>query len=100
MMPEATIGKLRVWGFLEGASLLVLILVCMPLKYVWGIPEGVAYVGLAHGAFFIFYSIWLLITYLELKWPLKTAISAWVAAFVPGGTFWADKNIFQKYLDT
>ncbi|MEQ9230317.1 MAG: DUF3817 domain-containing protein [Cyclobacteriaceae bacterium] len=98
MMPDSSIGKLRVWGFLEGGSLIALVLVAMPLKYFWGIPEAVKYVGAAHGAFFVFYCIWLLVTSLELKWPIGTIAQAFVAAMIPGGTFWADKAIFKKYL--
>ena len=99
MMPESSIGKLRVWGFLEGISLILLVLVAMPLKYFWGMPEAVRYVGAAHGGLFIFYTIWLLVTSFELKWSLQTTIKAFISAFIPGGTFWADKAIFKRYLE-
>lgn len=99
MMPESSLAKLRVWGLLEGISLIALVFVCMPLKYYWDMPEAVTYVGAAHGGLFIFYCIWLLVVTLELKWGMKTAAMAFVAAIIPGGTFWADKHIFKKYLE-
>lgn len=98
MMPESSIGKLRVWAYLEGGSLLVLLIICMPLKYGFGIPEPTRYVGAAHGGLFIFYCIWLLVTTLELKWSIRVFLISFLAAFVPFGTFLADRHLFKKYL--
>ena len=41
---------LRFVSFSEGVSYLLLLLVAMPLKYVWGIPLAVKWVGWAHAA--------------------------------------------------
>ncbi len=99
MMPESSLAKLRIWGYLEGISLIALVFVAMPLKYYWDTPEAVKFVGLAHGAFFIFYCIWLLVVSLKLKWPIQNAVWSFLAAFVPGGTIVADRKIFRNYLD-
>jgi len=98
MMPETTIGKLRVWALLEGLSLLLLLFVAMPLKYIWHWPEGVQYIGAAHGGLFIFYCIWLLVATLEVKWGLKVAALVFIAAFLPFGTLVADRKIFKYYV--
>jgi integral membrane protein len=98
MMPESSIGKLRVWAYLEGGSLLALLIICMPLKYGLDIPEPTRYVGAAHGGLFIFYCIWLLVTPLELKWSIRVFLISFFAAFVPFGTFLADRYIFKKHL--
>jgi integral membrane protein len=98
MMPESSIGKLRVWGYLEGGSLLILLFVCMPLKYGMNIPEPTRYVGAAHGGLFVFYGIWLLVVTFELKWSFRVFALAFAASFVPFGTFLADKYIFKKHL--
>ena len=47
------ISRLRVVGFLEGLSLIVLMGFAMPMKYIWGDPSFVRMVGSIHGALFI-----------------------------------------------
>ncbi|MCH5690241.1 DUF3817 domain-containing protein [Niabella sp. W65] len=42
-------------AFLEGISYLLLLLVAMPLKYLADIPEGVKYIGWAHGVLFVLF---------------------------------------------
>jgi len=98
MIPETNLGKLRVWGFLEGISLILLLGICMPLKYVWGVSEPTQFVGAAHGGLFIIYCIWLAIVTLEIKWSFRLAMLSFVASFVPFGTFVADRHIFKKYM--
>ena len=46
-------------ALLEGISLIVLMGIAMPLKYVWDQPEAVRIVGWIHGILFIVY-IWIL----------------------------------------
>ena len=96
-MPDSIIGKLRIWGLLEGISFLALLFVAMPLKYIWEIPMAVKYVGAAHGGLFIFYCMWVLVATLEFKWSFSTIAKALIASVIPAGTFWADRNIFRKY---
>ena len=50
---KTSIGRLRVIGFWEGVSFLVLLLIAMPLKYIAGNPEPVSIVGMAHGVLFL-----------------------------------------------
>lgn len=85
-----TIGRLRAIGLLEGISFLVLLGVAMPLKYVWGEPQAVRVVGMAHGVLFLAYIAAAVQAWLEYNWSWKRA--AWViaASLVPFGTFYAD----------
>lgn len=90
---KKSLHRFRVTGIAEGVSFLLLLLVAMPLKYIFKIPEPVKIVGWAHGALFI--------TYLYLAfgimgdgkksfvWFLKAA----VASVVPLGTFIFDKRL-------
>ena len=48
-------GRLRLIAFLEGLSLLVLLGIAMPLKYLAGQPAAVRYVGMTHGLLFVLY---------------------------------------------
>lgn len=93
---KTPLGRLRFIAFLEGTSLLILIAIAMPLKYMAGYPEPVRMVGMAHGVLFIFYVI-LLIQVVFLKdWGWKTFLLAFVASVVPFGTFYADSKIFKQ----
>ena len=85
-----TIGRLRAIGLLEGISFLVLLGVAMPLKYVWGEPQAVRVVGMAHGVLFLAYVTAAVQAWLEHNWSWKRA--AWViaASLVPFGTFYTD----------
>ena len=68
----------------------------MPLKYVWDIPEPTYPVGLAHGFLFVTYGIMVLVIAKKFKWDFKTVFWSGLAAFLPFGTFVADKRIFKQ----
>lgn len=96
-MWKTNLGKLRIAGFLEGISLIVLLGVCMPMKYLWDIPDPTKYVGTAHGLLFILYCILLAIVTFETKWGFRLFIFSFLASIIPFGTFLADQYIFKKY---
>jgi integral membrane protein len=47
---------------------------------------------------FIVYVVLLASVVIKYKWSFKKAILAFLASFVPFGTFYADKKIFRKEL--
>lgn len=56
MLAESTkklIHRFRMIGIAEGISFLVLLLIAMPLKYIFKMPEAVKIVGWVHGALFL-----------------------------------------------
>lgn len=81
-------------SFFEGLSLLLLLFIAMPLKYVWGNPEYVRIIGMAHGLLFVVYVFLAIMTKFELNWKAKTLAVVLFASIVPFGTFYIDK----KYL--
>lgn len=88
------ITALRVLGWLEGISFLLLLGVGMPMKYVWGNPQVVKMLGMPHGILFIAFI--LLANYVaeEKEWSWKVRGYAVLAAVLPFGTF-----VFErKYL--
>jgi integral membrane protein len=85
-----TIGRLRVVGFLEGVSFLVLLGIAMPLKYVWEEPQAVRVVGMAHGVLFLAYVAAAVQAWLDYDWSWKRAALVIAASLVPFGTFYAD----------
>lgn len=83
-------------AFWEGVSLLLLLFIAMPLKYIWQMPQMVSVVGMAHGVLFLAYVVLAFMVYSELKWSLKTLAIVLLASIIPFGTFYIEK----KYLST
>ncbi|WP_114790921.1 DUF3817 domain-containing protein [Niabella yanshanensis] len=89
-------GRLRIIGFLEGISLLALILIAMPLKYSFNSPLAVQILGPVHGALFVLFVINTLSVGIEQQW--KFATTTWkvlLACIIPFGTFYIDKKILK-----
>lgn len=94
---KSTIGILRLVGILEGLSFLVLLLIAMPLKYIFHLPETVKIVGTIHGALFVIYLLMLFIASREYRFKLKEIAIGIIASVIPLGTFYADKKVFKAY---
>jgi len=90
------IGLLRLIGFLEGVSFLILVFIAMPFKYLGNNPLPVQIVGQAHGMLFILFIIYSLIIGYQLKWKLQIQIQVIISSVIPFGTFYIDKKIFSK----
>jgi integral membrane protein len=95
-MKRNIVSLLRKVGMIEGVSLLVLLFIAMPLKYIWHQPMAVKIIGWLHGGLFVLF-IWLAIrAYSERGWPFKKLVLAFVAAFLPFGTFVFDKKLKEE----
>lgn len=97
---DTTLNRLRVTGYFEGASFLLLLGIAMPLKYIWGIPEMVRGVGMAHGLLWILYVGLACLGQLDYKWPLKTTVLLVIASLLPFGPFIADKKLLREINDS
>lgn len=84
----------KIVSTLEAISFLVLLGIAMPLKYFWGMPFLVQYVGLAHGILFVLYIAMAIYISQILNWPIKTLIIVIICSVIPFGPFYAEK----KYL--
>lgn len=75
------------WG--EGATLLFLLLVTMPLKYLGGvdIQLGTGWIGWLHGVFVVVYLQSLTSTTQFFDWSWRRWATGVVAALLPAGTF-------------
>jgi len=96
MMKTNSIGFLRKVGLIEGISLLVLLFIAMPLKYIWNEPGAVKVVGWIHGGLFVLFMILAFRVYEQKAWPFKKLVMAFVAAFLPFGTFVFDKQLKKE----
>lgn len=94
---KTKIGRLRLLGLLEGASLLVLLLIAVPAKYMLHNPALVRAIGPVHGAIFLLFAFNVLRVGVEQNWTFKT--TTWkvlLACFIPLGTFYIDYRILRK----
>jgi integral membrane protein len=90
------LSALRTVGIIEGISFLLLLCIAMPMKYIYGHPEMVRYVGSIHGVLTLLYI--LLLTYVSaaLKWSFKTIALAFIASLLPFGMLFAEFKIFRQ----
>ena len=80
-------------GKIEGYSYLLLLLVAMPLKYIFHIPEFVRPVGTLHGALFVAFMILLGLMFFIVKMSFKNAVLAFLLSLVPFGTFFLKRLV-------
>jgi integral membrane protein len=92
---KTQLGRLRIIGFAEGLSFLILLGIAMPLKYFFGLPETVRVVGMAHGLLFVLYVLLVIQVKIEYNWSFRKMVLALLASVVPFGTFWADAKLFR-----
>jgi integral membrane protein len=93
-------GRLRIIGFLEGISLLVLLFVAMPMKYYLGYEHATRLPGTIHGALFLLFIFNTLSVGVEQGWKFKT--TTWkvlLACIIPFGTFYIDRKILSHTKD-
>lgn len=81
-------------AFWEGISLILLLFIAMPIKYIFKQDLLVKYVGMAHGVLFILYVVLAILVYQKMKWKPKELIFVLFLSLVPFGTFYMEK----KYL--
>ncbi|MBP1840903.1 DUF3817 domain-containing protein [Formosa algae] len=92
---NSLLKTLRIVGFLEGISYILLLGVAVPIKYILHDPQYVKLLGMPHGLLFVGYVVLAILVGVELKWSIKTIAFVLLASIVPFGTFIADKKYFK-----
>ena len=90
---QKLLHRFRMIGMAEGISFLVLLLIAMPLKYLFHIPEAVKIFGWVHGALFITFIYFAFEVMGVFKKNLGWFAKAFAAAIIPLGTFFFDKQL-------
>ncbi len=91
------IGRLRLIGLLEGISLLVLVFIGVPLKYVYHDPSLVKTMGPLHGLLFLLFVLNTLSVGVAYQWNFRsTTWKVLLACMIPFGTFYIDRKILSK----
>ena len=88
--------RYRIIAWVVGVLLLVLVLVAVPLKYVYGRPELAGVVGMVHG---FLYMVYLLLTFdlaRRAHWNLKRIALIALAGTVPFLSFVAERSVTRE----
>ncbi len=101
---KAALVRYRIMAYVVGVLLVLLVLVAMPLKYVWGDDRWVTYLGIPHGWLYML----LLVTAWDLgrrvKWSLRNLVMIGLAGTVPFLSFVAEyfarKDVQRKLADS
>nr|WP_067056080.1 DUF3817 domain-containing protein [Mucilaginibacter sp. L294] len=93
---STNIGRLRIIAFLEGVSLLVLVFIAVPLKYIGHNPAIVKAMGPIHGALFLLFIVNTISVGVEQRWQFKTTSKILLACIIPFGTFYIDRKILRN----
>ena len=94
---QTKLGRLRMLAILEGISLLLLVFIAVPLKYILDFPMGTKIMGMLHGTLFLLFLFNTLSVGVEQQWTFrKITWKVLLACVVPFGTFYIDKKILSK----
>lgn len=95
-MLKTQVGRLRLAGYLEGTSLLILLFIGLPMKYIAGNPAVVKGIGPIHGLLFLWFVFNTLSVGVEQQWRFKdTTWKVLIACIIPFGTFYIDRHILK-----
>ncbi|MDG2292070.1 MAG: DUF3817 domain-containing protein [Phycisphaerales bacterium] len=96
-MLNSPIGRLRIISLVEGVSFLLLLGIAMPLKYFWGMPWAVSFVGMVHGVLFLLFCVALLNAMLAVRWKLKHPILIFLASLIPFAPLWVEHWLRKQH---
>lgn len=92
-MYQTPLGRLRIIGFIEGISYLLLLGVAMPMKYLMDQAWAVTVVGSAHGFLWVLFLISVAECMIRRGRSIVWGLIAFIASIVPLGTFWLDRRL-------
>lgn len=95
-MKTFIVKSFRIIGFCEGVSFLLLLLIAMPLKYMFDLPAAVTIVGSLHGGLFVLYILAAAIFVIVTRSSFLAWLGAIVASALPFGPFIYDAKIIKK----
>ena len=93
---ETALRNYRIAAWVTGIGLLVLVLVAMPLKYIFGQPQLVAVVGVTHGFLYMIYIVCTLLLAERCRWKPFDALLILIAGTVPVASFVAERRVTAR----
>jgi integral membrane protein len=93
---SSALGRLTVLGWFEGTSLLLLVCLAVPLKYLFDMPELVSIIGPVHGILFLLFIFQTISAGIEQHWQFrKTTWKVLLACLIPFGTFYINARLLK-----
>ncbi len=90
------LGRLRLLGFFEGMSLIILVFIGVPLKRMMDMPEVVQIVGPIHGVLFLGFVLLTIMVSISMSWKFtKTTWKVLLSSLIPFGTFYVDAKVLK-----
>jgi integral membrane protein len=94
---ELTVGgalqRYRAIAYVVGVVLIVLVVIGMPLKYVWDEPGVVETVGPAHGFLYMIYLVAVFDLARRTRWGLRRMLLVMLAGTIPFLSFYAERVV-------
>ncbi len=92
-MLQKPISLLRLTGLFDGISLLVLLAIAMPLKYLLGVDIAVTIAGSIHGVIFMAYVLAIAYAAIRIRWNILWSLAGLLVAVIPFGNFIFDRKL-------
>jgi integral membrane protein len=83
--------RYRAIAYIVGVVLILLVVVGMPLKYVWDEPSIVETVGPAHGFLYMIYLVAVFDLARRTRWGLRRMLLVMLAGTIPFLSFYAER---------
>jgi len=90
-----SLRSLSILALVEGASLVALVGIAMPLKYFAGIPDAVRLVGPVHGVLFLWATAALLMVVARGQLSPLRGAGVFVASLVPFAGLWSHRMLVR-----
>ncbi len=95
-MLRSDIGRLRLLGIFEGSSLIFLVFIAVPMKYLFNNPIGSEIVGPIHGVLFLLFVVYTFTVAANHGWNFfKVTWKILLASIIPVGTFYIDRSFLK-----
>ena len=91
------INLYRKIAVIEGISYLILLLIAMPLKYFFNLPEAVKYFGWIHGVLFLVFLVILILSFIKYRWSWSRLALYLIASVLPVVPFILDRKLAKEY---
>ncbi len=90
---RGALTRYRAIAYVVGVVLILLVVVGMPLKYLWDEPVVVETIGPAHGFLYMVYLVAAFDLGRRARWPLSRMILVMLAGTVPFVSFAAERTV-------
>ncbi|NMI01479.1 DUF3817 domain-containing protein [Pseudonocardia sp. K10HN5] len=86
----------RIFAYVTGVGLVLLVFYAMPMKYIVGDSRPVAIIGMMHGFLYMGYIVCALILAERLRWKPIQALLVLLAGTVPLASFYAERKVTHQ----